>query len=77
MGTVAVVGVCRGHGIAPGTACTPHGGGTASLLPLGWVTHRTMPETAHLRVTLVSVTGYFLDPEICNKITLPILITKT
>ena len=36
-----------------------------------------MPETTHLRVTLVSVTGYFLDPEICNKITLPILVTKT
>lgn len=29
-----------------------------------------MLDTGHLRFTLVNVTNYFLDPEICNKITL-------
>lgn len=77
--TEVVVGMCRGYGIAPCTACASHGGrvGGLCLFSRGRVTNRTVPETGHLRVTLVNVTGYFLDPEICNKITLPITITKT
>ena len=47
------------------------GAGGLHLFSPEVVTNRTVPDTAHLIVTLVSVTGYFLDPEICNKITLP------
>lgn len=35
-----------------------------------------MLETGHLGA-LISGTSHFLDPEICNKIISPILITKT